>query len=108
MAKKQAARKGRREYWTKIVARFERSGLSHAAFCKRERLNLGTFRTWLYRVRRDAARGKPIASFVEVSETPARSLGPCVVTARGTKIEFETSPSVADLAQLVIALDHQR
>lgn len=47
-----------REQWSEIVEAFGRSGLSHSAFCARERLNVGSFRGWLYRLRQDSGRGK--------------------------------------------------
>lgn len=47
-----------RAQWVEIVEEFERSGLSHAAFCARERLNVGSFHGWLYRLRQGLERGK--------------------------------------------------
>jgi hypothetical protein len=47
-----------RDQWAEIVEEFERSGLSHAAFCARERLNVGSFRGWLYRLRQGSEGGK--------------------------------------------------
>jgi hypothetical protein len=47
-----------RDQWAQIVEEFERSGLSHEAFCAEQRLNVGSFRSWLYRLRNDSARGK--------------------------------------------------
>jgi hypothetical protein len=37
-----------REQWVQIVEQFERSGHSHEAFCAQHRLNVGSFRGWLY------------------------------------------------------------
>src|SRR5580693_8055011 len=47
-----------REQWVQIVEQFERSGQSHEAYCTQHRLNLGSFRGWLYRLRRGSDRGK--------------------------------------------------
>jgi hypothetical protein len=47
-----------REQWAEIVGEFERSGLSHEAFCAQQRLNVGSFRGWLYRLRTGSERGK--------------------------------------------------
>jgi hypothetical protein len=46
-------RKSRSE-WSKIIGAFERSGESHEEFCTKQRLSLGSFRGWLYRVRKAA------------------------------------------------------
>jgi hypothetical protein len=43
--------------WEKIVAEFEASGEQHVTFCARRRLSLHSFRTWLYRLRRERAAG---------------------------------------------------
>jgi hypothetical protein len=47
-----------REQWAEIVGEFEHSGLSHEAFCAQQRLNMGSFRGWLYRLRNGSERGK--------------------------------------------------
>jgi hypothetical protein len=47
-----------REQWAEIVGEFERSGVSREAFCARQRLNVGSFRGWLYRLRNGSERGK--------------------------------------------------
>jgi hypothetical protein len=47
-----------REQWAQIVEQFERSGQSHEAFCAQQRVNVGSFRGWLYRLRSDSGRGK--------------------------------------------------
>lgn len=47
-----------REQWVEVVEQFERSGQSHEAFCAQHRLNVGSFRNWLYRLRSGSARGK--------------------------------------------------
>jgi hypothetical protein len=47
-----------REQWAEIVGKFERSGLSHEAFCAQQRLNVCSFRGWLYRLRSGSERGK--------------------------------------------------
>lgn len=47
-----------REEWSQIVEAFERSGQLHEAFCAQHHVNVGSFRGWLYRLRRDGARGK--------------------------------------------------
>lgn len=47
-----------REQWARMVEEFERSGQSHEAFCAQQRLNVGSFRGWLYRLRSTAAQGK--------------------------------------------------
>ena len=64
-----------RPFWTDMVGRFEDSGLTQPAFARKHGLKLGTFRSWIYRLRRErkALRTPPVqppASFVEV-EVPA-------------------------------------
>jgi hypothetical protein len=47
--------------WSKIIQSFERSGESHEEFCSRQGLNLGSFRGWLYRLRKAAAAAPEVA-----------------------------------------------
>jgi hypothetical protein len=46
-----------REQWAQIVEQFESSGESQEAFCTRQRLNLWSFRGWLYGLRNGARYG---------------------------------------------------
>jgi hypothetical protein len=39
-----------REQWGQIVEQFGRSGQSHEAFCVQHQVNMGSFRSWLYRL----------------------------------------------------------
>ena len=63
------ARKSRSE-WSKIIKAFERSGESHEEFCTKRGLNLGSFRGWLYRLRKAAA---PEVTLVPVAVTEGAS-----------------------------------
>jgi hypothetical protein len=48
----------RREQWAKIVEQFEHSGETHEAFCAQLHLPVWSFRSWLYRLRRESCQGK--------------------------------------------------
>jgi hypothetical protein len=47
-----------RGQWSEIVEQFEVSGQSHETFCAQHRLNVGSFRGWLYRLRNASGRVK--------------------------------------------------
>ena len=64
-----------REEWAKVVEEFERSGLSHAAFCTRGGLNVGSFRGWLYRLRQGSERGKVARSATRLLPVRVPALG---------------------------------
>ncbi len=102
MAKKRRARQGR-DYWTRVIAKFERRGLSQGAFCEREKLNIGTFRTWLYRLRGEGAIEAP--SFVEVEDRPRPPARTCVVRLGAAQVEFAQTPEAGYLVELLAALD---
>jgi transposase len=42
-----------REFWERVVAELEQSGLTHEEFARERRLNVGSLRRWLYRLRRE-------------------------------------------------------
>ena len=96
--------KGRtgRAYWAGVIAEFERSGQSHDRFCEKRKLNVGTFRSWLYRLRAEASVEAP--RFVEVTAAPATASTRCIVRVGGAEIEFAPPPSAEYLAELVSAL----
>src|SRR5258708_4826252 len=64
------ARKTRGE-WRTIVRAFERSGQTHETFCAARALNVGSFRGWLYRLRRDAAPGVELVPVEVISRAAA-------------------------------------
>ena len=91
-----------REVWVRAVAKFERSQLTHEAFCTQERLNVGTFRALLYRLRSEEMPGRP--GFVELEARAPAGGGGCVVRVGNVEVEFARLPDVEYLAQLVFAL----
>ena len=82
--------------------------MSQAAFCAHRRLNLGTFRSWLYRLRNEGAATKPTktAKFheVECAKPSATNASTCVVRVGQVEVEFHELPGVAYLAELVTNL----
>jgi len=62
--------KNRRAHWQRSLEKYRKSGLTQEEFCRREKLNVGTFRAWLYRLRKESTsmvrvEVKPSASKVE-------------------------------------------
>ena len=102
MGGKPRARQGR-AHWLRVVARFERRGVSHDAFCAAEKLNIGTFRTWLYKLRREGAMEVP--SFVEVVPQGKAAASGCVVRRGDTEVEFGASPTASYLGELLASLE---
>jgi hypothetical protein len=94
-----------REEWTETIGAFERSGLSHAAFCARQRLKLTTFRAWLYRLR--AASESTTAEFIEVSAVPPRC-GRCVIRIGAVEVDVSERPDVDYVVELVTAIERAR
>jgi hypothetical protein len=95
------ARHGR-AYWTGVVTEFERSGQSHERFCERRKLNVGTFRAWLYRLRAEGMTEVP--RFVELSaDAPTAPMG-CLVRVGFATIEFDSAPEPAYLAAFISAI----
>jgi hypothetical protein len=105
------ARRNRGE-WRAIVGAFERSGQTHEEFCVARGLNIGSFRAWLYRIRRDAStdvRLVPVAvSMSESSETAvAAGGGQAVILVVVGRIELRVpvGSDAAYVAVLVRELD---
>ena len=100
----------RRGYWRRIVAEFERSGRTQEAFARSRRLNVWTFRTWLYRIRAEKRKKQSeVAPLVEVEvvENPGTAVreAVCIRTGNGVTVEFQGTPSPSYLAAVVLQLD---
>ena len=93
--------KGRtgRAYWAGVIAEFERGGQSHERFCERRKLNVGTFRSWLYRLRAETSLAAP--RFVEATAAPATASTRCVVRVEGVEIEFASRPEAEYRAERI-------
>jgi hypothetical protein len=90
-----------RKQWQAIVRAFERSGDSHEKFCAAEGINVGNFRAWLYRLRRQASARSEV-QLVPV-EVVARSapMDAIVVVVGGVEIRVPAGTDPAYLARLV-------
>jgi hypothetical protein len=99
-----------REQWAQIVEEFEGSGMSHEAFCAQRRLNVGSFRGWLYRLRSGSPRGKVARSatrFLPVRVGPPAAPGDedlVEVAIGGVIVRVPSSVGPAYVAELVSRL----
>lgn len=82
--------------------------MSQAAFCTQRRLNLGTFRSWLYRLRDEGVITKPTKAtkFHEVDRVKLSSAeaSNCVVRVGQVAVEFHALPGIVYLSDLVTSL----
>lgn len=92
-----------RAYWQRAVDRFERQGLTQEEFCAAHELNAGTFRSWLYRLRREAQT--PEAAFVEVVSQSMDTVAAvaCVVRIGSAEVRFGERPDAVYLGALLAA-----
>lgn len=102
-----AAHRGRK-YWRDVIHRFESREISQAQFCARHKLNIGTFRSWLYRLRAEGASTATVPpKFLEVAATPPKTPvvpSRCLLRVGQVELEFMSSPSVAYLSELLTSL----
>lgn len=96
---------GRRTFWAKVVADFERSGQSQAAFCERCDLDLGQFRYRLYRFRRAAREAVGSGHFVPMVATAATNTVPFRVRAGNVEVDFAELPPAGYVAELLRLMD---
>jgi hypothetical protein len=80
-----------RDQWAQIVGQFERSGQSHEAFCEQQRLNVGSFRGWLYRLRSGSGQGKVARSATRLLPVRVAGVG---ATEDETLIEVSVGDTV--------------
>ena len=59
-----------REEWERIFERFQSSGMSGAAFCRRERIAKGSFEKWRKKIDRESKTVAVAPAFVEWSADP--------------------------------------
>lgn len=92
-----------RSEWARIVAAFEKSDQSQPDFCAARRLNLMTFRSWLYRIRREGGGSGP--KLVELVPPASSDDVECVVRVGTSEIRFASLPDAEYLAAVLRAVD---
>ena len=96
-----------RSQWSSIIAAFERSGETHLAFCSKRGINVGSFRTWLYRLRLEScpSRGAPMLLPVEVTAPLAvHDRSDIVVAVAGVEVRVAVGADIGYVAGLVAEL----
>lgn len=86
-----------RSEWEKIVAEYEAVEEAHEEFCKRRRLSIHSFRTWLYRLRRERATGT-----VAQSATKTVQMVPVRIRETGPAPKRAPSDTLDDVIELVV------
>jgi transposase len=79
---------GKERFWRRALARKQRSGLSVAAFCARERLKTPSFYWWQRELTRrdEAATAFVPVQVIESASTEAETLGIEVLLANGRRL----------------------
>jgi hypothetical protein len=88
------------------VREFEGSGQTHNGFCLSRRLDVGTFRRWLYRLRREGSsrRKGPVLQFLPLVPSSTSS-GPVRVRVGEVELSFAELPTATYLAELLRLMD---
>ena len=102
-----------RNFWIDVVDEFERSDLTQARFASERKLNFSTFKSWLYRLRKEREQLQEALDpprFFEVTpsgttDTTKKSSPLCIKMGTQVVIEFAELPSPAYLAALACALE---
>ena len=90
-----------REYWIEIINQYKSSGLRQQQFCSCEGLGLGTFKTWLYRLRAEerqqvAAIASPLFALIVVE---SESSLPDIKAPRESALVLELSEKMRIVVQ---------
>lgn len=99
-------RRRSREFWEQLVDEFEQGEESTPTFARSRQVHVATFRSWLYRIRRERAEpAGPDAAFVEVvplgeHSGPPRSHGVRLDLPGGCAVHLDELPPPAYLAEL--------
>lgn len=105
------ARRLTKAQWFDLIARFEDSNMTHAAFAHEHGLALSSFRVWLYRAREN--KHPKDSRFLEIVRQPSGSVvldssRVCIELQGGTRVIFDQCPPLSDLAALMIQLAGSR
>ncbi len=93
-----------RRSWQRLVDRFESSDVTQREFADSSGVSVGTFRYWLYRLRRERMSSSQV-EFVEVeARSVVRECGPaaaCRIVTEGAEILLAELPPADWIAEVV-------
>ena len=98
--RRRTSSKQKQQYWQSHSKAYQESGLTRAAYCKQNKLNLKTFAYWRHRLKYDAA---PVKLVQLPSPTP-QSFVALRLAVNGYGIEVCEGFSPSALAELVCVL----
>jgi hypothetical protein len=110
-----APRKGR-QYWFALIEEQLASGLSQKDFAEARRINVGSFRQWVYRYRDEHGSAQNAMRLVEIAPAKAVTLPvtggeeACrvrLVVGRHLSLDFEGLPAAGYLVDIVVGLRDQ-
>lgn len=99
----EASHRRGRAYWSGLVAEFESAPCLHADFCRRHELNIGTFRSWLYKLRDEPEDLNSSPGFIELvlNRHQMSKTSACSLVVGKVELRFEGLPSPEYLAELL-------
>ena len=97
-----------RAWWTKVISEFEQSGLSQKEFCARRGLVLGSFQSWLYRIRGERSGSSLALVRVEPAAPAATPLPVEAALPSGVVLRFASSTDPRYVAALVAEVENAR
>lgn len=93
-----------RDFWERIVRDLEQSGLTHGEFADQRGLNIGSLRSWLYRLRRKRRRVVRVLPVHVAGQSGAISSAFVEVAVAGTVVRAAVGTDVEYFVELVTRL----
>lgn len=93
-----------RIFWVQLIAEFEASeGISHPKFCALHGVKFGTFRGWLYKLRKEKQEATTPTRFVEVEVPPEKrpSGGSAILEWGEFRLCMQEAPNPAWVAEVI-------
>jgi transposase-like protein len=98
------ARQGR-EFWSRAVAAAESGSASHDEVATRFGVNVGTLRSWIYRLRREQRiNGRPHVRVLPVTVTDPSGSAGVVLRVGDVVLEFARSSDPSYIAAVAVAV----
>ncbi len=112
-----------RQQWRSLIEKFQQCDLTHQQFCEIEKISVGTFRKWRYRLKSQEqssdsghqqsvshkrASDAPGFSQVAISQTAHLPAGVCLELPGNVRVHTQSIPSVEYLKTLVEVLGNGR
>jgi len=99
------SRRRTEDEWRELVANFDASGLTQEVFARKKGLKVGTFRSWVYKIRRASKEPRFVELVKSTASAEEKHASRTTLLVGDVRVEFSERPEAEYVLALLRGLD---